>query len=305
MVANIRPSKYTIILFALFSSFSTMVAQERYQDGFVITTKNDTLVGRLNNLHRRAHNYIDFIYPDGNDTVFTPNHISSYEIGNQRFEVVPLPHPTKLDTTFLFAHLLVDGFAKLYVTKLKVDPITPAAEAYLCKKYNENVYYPAGNLKSLGLFFADYPTLNNELINHSYLYTNNLETKLQLFNHYNAWKKHQIDSLAASRVSNANLKVDKMVLEVFMSDSTNLTPESKYALDKITGKLAADPDLDMTIEFVNSGVNVSFEKKTMKAVLLHLNEYDARIDEKIVSIPENQEIKPSQSNGQIVFYYFR
>ena len=128
---------------------SSVDAQHHFQDGFVITTKNDTLVGKLNNLHKHAHNYIDFLFPNGTDTVFTPNHIASYEIGNQRFEVVPVLQANNEDTSYAFAQVLVEGYANLYKTKIKVDPITPAEDAYLCRKYNENVYYPAGNLRVL------------------------------------------------------------------------------------------------------------------------------------------------------------
>ncbi len=295
-------------IFATIIYFSTLIslhAQRQFQDGFVITTNKDTLVGQVSNIHKHTHDYIDFRYPNGTDTIFTPNHISAYEIGNQRYIVVPLPHPTRNDTAFLFAHVLVDGYASLYKTRIKIDPLSAAMDAFLCKKYNEKEYYPAGHMDHLAIFFKDYPVLNNELVNHCHLYSNNLETKMQLFNHYNAWKRYQLDSLSKNSNSTASHKVEKVALEVFMKDGTNLIPESKFQLDKITGKLSAMPNLRMTIEFLNSGANPALEKQAMKAILLHLNEYDARIEEQTISLPENLSIKPSQKNGQIIFYYFK
>ena len=268
---------------------SSVDAQHHFQDGFVITTKNDTLVGKLNNLHKHAHNYIDFLFPNGTDTVFTPNHIASYEIGNQRFEVVPV----------------LQAYANLYKTKIKVDPITPAEDAYLCRKYNENVYYPAGNLRVLATFFGDYASLKNELQNNVNVYTNDMQTKMQLFNHYNSWKRQVLDSLANSGIRSANIKVDKQMTEVFFDKSHNLLPESKYHLDELTNKLGMNPGLEMVFEFVNTGSEATFTNKTIKAVKLHLNEFDARIQEVVINIPENQEIKPSKPNGQILYYYYK
>lgn len=303
MKYNLNLNKYAFLFIGLLL-FHQSIAQKDFQDGFVITTRKDTLVGKLSNIHKNSHNYIDFMFPNGSDTVFTPNHILSYEMGNQRYIVVPMPHPTKKDTLYLFARVLVDGYASLYKTKLKLDPITAAEEAYLCKKYNEDRFYPAGRIKSLAIFFNDHPFLENELKNHPHLYANDVETKEQLFNHYNAWKRHQMDSISAINRP-TNVKVDKRLLEVFMADSTNLVPESKYELDKITGKLSAEPNLTMAIEFVNTSANPRFERQAMKAVLLHLNEYDARIDESTVTVPENQQLVPSRPNGQLVYYYFR
>ena len=303
MKNNLNLTKCALVFFAFFLFGEVSAQQKDFQDGFVITTKHDTLVGKLSNIHKNAHNYIDFMYPNGVDTIFTPNHILSYEIGNQRFIIVP--YPTKKDTIYLFARVLVDGYASLYKTKIKLDPITAAEEAYLCKKYNEDRFYPAGQLKSLAAFFNDHPFLESELKNHPHLYANDLATKEQLFNHYNAWKRHQIDSINAATNKTASTKVERHLLEVFMADSVNLVPESKFELDKITGKLSAEPNLTMAIEFVNTSTNAKFEKQAMKAVLLHLNEYDARIDESAVSVPENQQLVPSKPNGQFVYYYFR
>ena len=297
-------SYLTLVLFlASFFSLNIATAQKSFQDGFVITTKKDTLVGKLSNIHKNSHNYIDFLFQNGRDTVFTPNHILSYEMENTRYVIVPVPHPVKLDTTYYFAKVLVDGYASLYQTKIKTDFITPAEEAFLCKKYNQNQYFPAGQLKNLAAFFSDYTYLENELKNHIHLYNNELDTKVQLFNHYNSWKRHNMDSVSAHKLL---ARIEKIKLEVFISeDSINLITESRFELDKISSKLSIDPNLIMVMEFVTTKGNEKLEKKAMKSVLKHLNTFDARIDETIIYIPENQGIRPSKPNGQILYYYFR
>ncbi|MBC7390391.1 MAG: hypothetical protein H7329_14335 [Opitutaceae bacterium] len=292
-----------VLIFVSFFSLNIAIAQKSFQDGFVITTQKDTLVGKLSNIHKNSHNYIDFLFPNGRDTVFTPNHILSYEMGNTRYVIVPVPHPVKLDTAYYFAKVLVDGYASLYQTKIKTDFLTPAEEAFLCKKYNQNQYFPAGQLKNLVTFFSDYTYLENELKNHIHLYNNELETKIQLFNHYNSWKRHHMDSVAAHKLL---ARIEKIQLEVFVSsDSNNLVPESRYELDKISSKLSLDPNLIMVMEFVTIKGNEKLEKKAMKAILKHLNTFDARLDETMINIPDNQGIRPSKSNGQILYYYFR
>lgn len=280
-------------------------AQKDFQDGFVITTHKDTLVGKVSNVHKNAHNFIDFLYPSGKDTIFTPNHISCYEIGNQRFIVVPFPHPTKADTTYLFAKVIVEGYANLYKTKIKTDPITPAEDAYLCKKYNETVYKPAGKISSLAKFFSDNAILYDELKNHPHLYSNNVETKIELFNNYNMWKKHELDSLASITHKETKTSVEKQRIEVFMKDSLNLSPESKFDLDKIASKMDVDPSLNMVCEFVKTSDSPKATQNVMKAVMKHLAQLNARIEEKITSSPENQQIVPSKAGAQIIYYYFR
>jgi hypothetical protein len=294
---------FTIIQIVLFV-FSAD-AQHHFQDGFVITTQNDTLIGKLNNLHKHAHNYIDFLYSNGNDTIFTPNHILSYEIGNERFEVVPIPHMGDNDTSYLFAQVLIEGYANLYKTKIKVDPISPAEDAYLCRKYDEKFYYPAGNLILIATFFSDYASLKKELENNINLYNNDMQTKKQLFNHYNSWKRRVLDSLANLNTPKANIKVEKQMTEIFLDKNHNLTPETKYHLDELTNRMVTNPGLEMVFEFVNSGQEAAYTNKTINAVKLHLSEFDARIQEVIISIPENQDIKPSKPNGQILFYYYK
>lgn len=304
MINKVIFFKYFVIIQIVLFVFSAK-AQHHFQDGFVITTKYDTLVGKLNNLHKHAHNYIDFLYSNGKDTVFTPNHILSYEIGNERFEVVPIPQMRNNDTSYLFAQVLIEGYANLYKTKIKVDPITPAEDAYLCRKYNENVYYPAGNLGLLTTFFSDYTSLQNELANHIHLYTNDMQTKMQLFNHYNSWKRQILDSLSNLTTPTANIKVEKLMTEVFFDKNHNLTPETKYHLDELTNRMVTNPGLEMVFEFVNSGQEAAYTNKTINAVKLHLSEFDARIQEVVISIPENQDIKPSKPNGQILYYYYK
>jgi hypothetical protein len=296
--------KFYILIQIVFVS-QLVDAQHHFQDGFVITTKNDTLVGKLNNLHKHSHIYIDFLYSNGVDTVFTPNHISSYEIGNQRFEVVPIPQIRNNDTSYLFAQVLIEGYANLYKTKIKVDPITAAEDAYLCRKYDEKKYFPAGNLGLLTTFFSDYTSLQNELANHIHLYTNDMQTKMQLFNHYNSWKRKMLDSLSNIRPLDANIKVEKQLTEIFIDKNHDLTPETKYHLDELTNRLVTDPGLEMVFEFVNNVSETTLINKTINSVKMHLNEFDARIQEVIITIPDNQDIKPSKPNGQILYYYYK
>ena len=289
-----------ILLFAI-----PIYAQHHFQDGFVITTKNDTLFGKLNNLHKHAHNYIDFMYANGIDTVFTPNHISSYEIGNLRFEVVPIPQMHNNDTSYLFAQVLIEGYANLYKTKIKVDPITPAEDAFLCRKYNEVAFYPAGNLGLLTTFFSDYVSLTNELANHIHLYTNDMQTKMQLFNHYNSWKRHVLDSLSSLNLTLSNIKVEKHMIEVFYTKSFDLTPESRYLLDELTIPLGKNPGMEMVFEFVKMEEESTIQNKKTNALKAHLLEFDARIQEISITVPANQDIIPSKPNGQIVYYYYK
>ena len=296
------PGFYRLLVVLLLLT-NIVFAQKSFQDGFVITSRKDTLVGKLSNIHKNSHNFIDFLYPDGRDTIFTPNHLSSYEMGNQRYIVVPMPHPVKKDTSYFFAKVLVDGYASLYQTKIKTDFISSAEDAFLCKKYDQSQFYPAGQLKNLASFFSDHPFLENELKNHIHLYNNELSTKIQLFNHYNAWKRHHLDSINAHQLFT---RVEKIKLEVFLdSDSTSLTAASRFDLDKLSGRLSVEPNLTMTMEFVKNIKNEKVEKRAMKAILKHLNEYDARIDELMINVPENQDINPSKANGQVLYYYFR
>ncbi len=301
---------FSAFFWVLWAFFCTMgspdaLAQKDFQDGFVITTKSDTLVGRLSNIHKNSHNYIDFIYPDGHDTVFTPNHISSYETGNQRYVVVPVPHAIKDDTTYLFAKILVEGYANLYKTRIKTDPFTAAEDAYLCKKYDEKEYHPAGKIMYLADFFNDHIVLSKELRSHPHLYKNNSETKVQLFNHYNMWKKYNLDSIAAAKGGTTLSAINKHRIEVFMVDTLNLSPESKFELDKMAGKLDADPSLDLVCEFVQLSPTARQTERVMKAVMQHLHQFEARIDEKITKVSESQQVFQSKEGSQVIFYYFR
>lgn len=292
-----------LLLFCL--SANWVQAQKDFQDGFVITTKNDTLEGKVSNVHKNSHNYIDFLYPNGTDTIFTPNHISSYEIGNQRFEVVPVPHPTRSDTTYLFAKVLVEGYANLYKTKIKTDFITSAEDAYLCRKYNENNYYPAGKMSSLAKFFSDNPVLASELKSNAHVYSNNIDTKIHLFNNYNTWKKHQLDSLSAIDQNQSLVPSSRTRVEMFMTDTLELTAYSKIELDKIASRLDKDPSLSMVCEFVQISPDEKQVKRVMKAVMRHLSQLDARIEEKIVSVSENQVTLPSKEGAQVLYYHFK
>jgi hypothetical protein len=296
-------------------SFSLMVlvlaplryvhAQKDFQDGFVITIKSDTLVGRVSNIHKNSHNYIDFMYPDGTDTVFTPNHIVSYEIGNQRYLVVPVPHPTKDDTTYLFAKIVVEGYANLFQTKIKTDPFTAADNAYLCKKYDEQNFHPAGKISYLASFFSDHPVLSKELKTNAHLYKNNLETKIQLFNHYNIWKKFHLDSLEANKKGESFSAINKQRVDVFLADTLNLTPESKFELDRITSKLDVNPSLNLVCEFVQLSPGALETERVMKAVTRHLNQFSARIEQKITKVSESQQLVQSKPGAHIIFYYYR
>jgi hypothetical protein len=293
--------KVKALTFFLIVSVLSSYAQKNFVDGFVITTAKDTLVGKLSNVHKNAHNFIDFLYPNGNDTVFTPNHIVAYEMGDDSYIVVPIPDPNDPDTTYLFAKEIVAGFASLYETKIKVDPITPAEVAYLCRKYDETSFHPAGKIKSLVNFFSDYPILHEELKLNHHVYRNNLETRVQLFNHYNLWKKHHLDSIKAANPTKA--PVMKHSVEVYMADSVSLSLESKFELDKIAGKLEADPGLELYCEFLETTPQSLATKHVMKAVMTHLYQLDARINESVVSKSDGQINQTSK--GQVILYYYK
>lgn len=289
-----------ILLIPLLASY--VAAQTlNYQDGFVVTSKNDTIIGKISNSHKTSFSFIYFLYPTGTDTILQASALNAYEIGNNEYITVPLPHATKDDTISLFAKVLVDGYASLYVTKIKTDFLSSGSTAYLCRKYDESQFYPAGKIRSLANFFKDYPTLHTELKDHHHLYTNTEETKIQLFNHYNAWKRHIIDSLAGkSTIQESNNQLDKKLLEVTMADSVTLSSTAKLVFDHIVSKLSKEPHAKLILEFVPSKGNDIAISQVMKAVLYHLNPYAARIEASILS-----SATVSEGKGYLLYYYFR
>jgi len=285
-----------VLLIPLFSFGQT----ETYKDGFVITTSNDTLFGKVFNAHQKSHTFIKFQNQKQIETIFTPRQVLSYKIENQKFVIVPIPHPTKNDTSYLFAEVLVEGYANFYKTKLKTDPFTAPENAFLCKKHDSKTFVPAGNTKNLSHFFSDNPSIFNELKTNGHQYDNSVKTKIKLFNQYNEWRKSKADSVPKE----SNIKIDKTLLELYLAYDNSLSHESKYELYRIASKMSDDPNLKLTFEFVENKDKIVLEHKIKKETKLLLNEYYDRIVENSIMIPENQHITPVNSKGIIVYYFF-
>jgi hypothetical protein len=295
-------SKLFVYTFCFLCPFLVCAQSETFQDGFVITTANDTLFGKLFNAHQKSHVFIKFQSLNKTDTIFTPNHLLSYEIDNQRFVVVPIPHPTKHDTAYLFAQVLVDGYASLYKTKLKTDPFTSPENAFLCKKHDSKTFFPAGNTKNLAHFFSDNPSIFNELKTNGHQYDNSVKTKTKIFNQYNEWRKSMADTVPAKQ---SNIKVEKTMLELYLAYDNSLSHESKYELYKIASKMSDDPSLKLSLEYVENKDKIVLEHKIKKETKFLLYEFYDRIEETSLKIPENQQIQATNPKGVIVFYYFR
>lgn len=158
--------------------------QNDFEKGYIITNKNDTLVGEISNGHKDAHLFVIFKDKDGKLNNYDPKSALGYAHNNIAYRTVHIPYGQ--DTLFSFAKVLADGCLTLYQTKLKLDALLKPKEAYLYIKCNENIFKPAGKANSLLDAVIDYKDLYNKIASHEF--KDDEKSKIAICNAYNLWK---------------------------------------------------------------------------------------------------------------------
>ncbi len=178
---------YKLFIALLFSFLSSFAAQPEFKQGYIITNKNDTVRGLISNSHQDAYLFVDFkLNTQAKDTVYSPKFILGYAVENEVFRTVHIPF--NADTLYSFAKVLEEGNITLYKTKLKLDALLKAKEAYLYVKSGEIGFKPAGKVNSLLPAIEDNVELTELVKNH--YYKDNEMSKILVCKKYNeSYKK--------------------------------------------------------------------------------------------------------------------
>lgn len=155
-----------------------------FQEGYVIEHDNDTIYGRISNIHKHSHLYIDFKYNSGKDTVLDPVTIKGYQIGHHVFRLVSIPSKHN-KAKIVLAEVLVSGTLSLLKTKIKTDFFLPPITSYLCKLPSDSIT-PAGSIYHFAKLVNDYSALSDSI--HSHYFKNNEKNIIKVCESYNSWK---------------------------------------------------------------------------------------------------------------------
>lgn len=145
--------KYTLFLFGTFvvSAFNVSQAQD-----FIITTKGDTLRGKVKITSAGLESRIQLISSTKERSSYTIFQVKEASIGNQRF------HPVKLGQSFIYMKLLKEGYLSLY--GYQVENQSSYDAQYLLKKDGKGMEVP--NLtfkKNMAKFLAECPTVVTDI----------------------------------------------------------------------------------------------------------------------------------------------
>ena len=181
-----KPIVSIIFLLFIFISIDGL-AQEDYQDGYVVTVKNDTLFGRVSDrklgpfggIHEKIK-----LKGKGLKKRFAAKRIRSYKKGDSLYRTM------FLDGEYEFLRVVSEGPVSYYAFELQEQGEQLVLDIAYLRKYNSNTLLRADQgifglkRKRLSQFFADCPPLVEKIQNKE------LKQVFEVVNFYNEWKKN-------------------------------------------------------------------------------------------------------------------
>lgn len=180
--------KHLFLYLGLFSIVLIAQDSKKFTPGFVVLSNGDTVKGLVANLHKNAHEYIDFKpYFSNKDTILTPKDLKSYKIGEKLYFSVAFPGYESDTKIYHFAEMLTSGAITLYKSRLKTDPILPPTEAYIAKKAGVDSTFAVGKVKFLLPLIEDEAEVAELIKTHKY--KENEADKIRICKLYNEKRK--------------------------------------------------------------------------------------------------------------------
>lgn len=199
---------YTVILifFCLFANTVFVYSQSKYQQGFIVTNRNDTIYGQLRDrseepfgrIFKKVRKKSFWIF----DKKYDPKDLKAYKIDSRIYESIWFDSYTNfLIVNYrsvpkmgrkVFMRLSVDGKVKLYWEEFRDPDSGYELEIPFFKKVNssEMVRVTQGvfglKRKRLMLFFEDCPDLVYKIQNRE------LNSPVEIANYYNNWHFEEI-----------------------------------------------------------------------------------------------------------------
>lgn len=180
---------YFLILFLLlFGSDNFVLGQEDYKDGYIVTVKNDTLIGRVSDRKLGPFGGIhDKIKFKGTRLKkrFSPKDVRSYKKGDSIYRSL------FLDGEHQFLRVVSEGAVSYYAYELQQQGEQMVLDiAYLRKENSRSLIRADQGIfglkrKRLSMFFADCPPLVIKIQNKELKYV------FEVVNFYNEWKETQ------------------------------------------------------------------------------------------------------------------
>lgn len=187
MVWHCFTERFSFHLFFLLSLMTyTVVGQEDYKEGHVVTLKGDTLYGRLSDRKLGPFGGIhDKIKFRGKRLKkrFSPDQVLSYKKGDSIYRSLFLDGETE------FLRVVSEGFVSLYMYELQEQGKEMVVDiSYLKKEKSSDLVRADQGLlglkrKAMTRFFDDCPPLVKKIQDKQFKYA------YQLVDYYNEWKK--------------------------------------------------------------------------------------------------------------------
>jgi hypothetical protein len=176
-----------ILLTVVFGETNALLAQEDYQDGYVVTVKNDTLFGCVSDRREGPfggiHEKIK-LKGKGLKKRFAPKRIRSYKKGDSLYRTM------FLDGEYEFLRVVSEGPVSHYAFELQEQGEQLVLDIAYLRKENSSTLQRADQgifglkRKRLSQFFADCPPLVEKIQNKE------LKQVFEVVNFYNEWKKN-------------------------------------------------------------------------------------------------------------------
>lgn len=177
-----------IILFLFFLTTTDSVAQDDYQEGYIVTRENDTLYGRVSDRKLGPfggiHEKIKF-KGRGLRKRFAPKRLLAYKKGDSLYRTF------NLGRQYDFYRLKSEGAVSHYAFELQEQGEQMVLDVEYLKKENSRTLVRADQgvfglkRKRLSQFFADCPPLAAKIKNKEFKYV------FEVVDYYNEWKKNQ------------------------------------------------------------------------------------------------------------------
>ena len=189
MIKALFPFKAILVFFVVsICNVQTVFGQEDYQEGYVITAKNDTLCGLISDrklgpfggIHEKVK-----LKGKGLKKRFAPKNIKAYKKGNTSYKTM------FLDGEYEFMRVETEGYVSHYVYELQEQGEQMVLDVdYFTKGNSANLIRVTQGIfgikrKRMISFFSDCPPLVENLKNKEFKYA------FELVAFYNEWKENQ------------------------------------------------------------------------------------------------------------------
>jgi hypothetical protein len=193
--------KFSLLLFFLISYFLGY-AQKDFQNGYIITNENDTLIGLVKDRKEPPFGklYNKIVFKKGHKKKkYGPNDISAYRKGNEQFEILwfqdnsypfqgeYLSSPNYGNKSFF--KVIVRGYLSYYHWEFEDAESDYIDVIDFYKREDEDFFARVSQgifglkKKSLGKYFNDYPELASKI---EY---GEIKNPVEIVKKYNLWKK--------------------------------------------------------------------------------------------------------------------